>query len=334
MRIHCSNERKGESLLQDSVVVVQTKSETAYNAKREIKKKIKDYKVLYYMLLPGLLFFILFHYVPMYGVVLAFKNFKIMQGIMASPWVGLDHFNKVFADPNFYRVLKNTIVISLYKITFTFPIPIIFALLLSEITNNRFKKLVQTVSYLPHFISWVIMAGIFISIFSLNGPVNVIVKLFGADPVLFMASDQYFRSVLVITDIYQGFGWGSIVYFAAIAGIDPQLQEAAIMDGAGRFKRILYITIPMLLPVISIMLILRMAHVLDAGFDQIFNMYNPKVYGVADILDTYVYRKGLVETNYSFATAVGLFKSVVALILIVLVNKAVTMMGGKDHTLW
>lgn len=320
-------------MLQESVVANQ-RTEPVSRAKSEFRRKIKSYQVLYFMLLPGLLYFIVFHYIPIYGVVLAFKNFKIMQGIMASPWVGLDHFHKVFADPNFYRVLNNTLLISLYKIVFAFPIPIIFALLLSEITRERFKKLVQTISYLPHFMSWVILAGIFISIFSLNGPVNAIVKLFGADPVLFMADDRYFRTILVITDIYQGFGWGSIVYFAAIAGIDPQLQEAAIMDGANRVKRMLYITLPMLLPVISIMLILRMAHVLDAGFDQIFNMYNPKVYGVSDILDTFVYRKGLLETNYSYATAVGLFKSVVALVLIVLVNKAIHMMGGKDHTLW
>lgn len=319
--------------MQDSVVVKQ-RTESISRTKSEIRRKIKGYQVLYFMLVPGLLYFILFHYVPIYGVVLAFKNFKIMQGIIASPWVGFEHFQKVFADPNFYRVLNNTLLISLYKIVFAFPIPIVFALLLSEITRERFKRLVQTISYLPHFMSWVILAGIFISIFSLNGPVNAIVKLFGGDPVLFMADDRYFRSILVITDIYQGFGWGSIVYFAAIAGIDPQLQEAAIMDGANRFKRMIYITLPMLLPVISIMLILRMAHVLDAGFDQIFNMYNPKVYGVSDILDTFVYRKGLLETNYSYATAVGLFKSVVALVLIVLVNKAVHMMGGKDHTLW
>jgi putative aldouronate transport system permease protein len=319
--------------LQESVVANQS-TETISRTKSEFRRKIKGYQVLYIMLLPGLLYFILFHYVPIYGVVLAFKNFKIMQGIIASPWVGSEHFQKVFADPNFYRVLNNTLIISLYKIVFAFPIPIIFALLLSEITRERFKRLVQTISYLPHFMSWVILAGIFISIFSLNGPVNAMVKLFGGDPVLFMADDRYFRSILVITDIYQGFGWGSIVYFAAIAGIDPQLQEAAIMDGANRFKRMIYITLPMLLPVISIMLILRMAHVLDAGFDQIFNMYNPKVYGVSDILDTFVYRKGLLETNYSYATAVGLFKSVVALVLIVLVNKAVHMMGGKDHTLW
>ncbi|WP_246239737.1 ABC transporter permease [Paenibacillus anseongensis] len=319
--------------MQDSIVVTP-RVETVSRTKSEFRRKLKSYRVLYFMLLPGLLYFLVFHYIPIYGVVLAFKNFKIMQGIMASPWVGFDHFEKVFADPNFYRVLNNTLIISLYKIVFAFPIPIIFALLLSEITRERFKKLVQTISYLPHFMSWVILAGIFISIFSLNGPMNAIVKLFGGDPVLFMADDRYFRSILVLTDIYQGFGWGSIVYFAAIAGIDPQLQEAAIMDGANRFKRIIYITLPMLLPVISIMLILRMAHVLDAGFDQIFNMYNPKVYGVSDILDTFVYRKGLLETNYSYATAVGLFKSVVALVLIVLVNKAVHMMGGKDHTLW
>ena len=207
--------------MQESVVANQS-TETISRTKSEFRRKIKGYQVLYFMLLPGLLYFILFHYVPIYGVVLAFKNFKIMQGIIASPWVGFEHFQKVFADPNFYRVLNNTLIISLYKIVFAFPIPIIFALLLSEITRERFKRLVQTISYLPHFMSWVILAGIFISIFSLNGPVNAMVKLFGGDPVLFMADDRYFRSILVITDIYQGFGWGSIVYFAAIAGIDPQ----------------------------------------------------------------------------------------------------------------
>ncbi|MCR8631590.1 ABC transporter permease [Paenibacillus radicis (ex Xue et al. 2023)] len=298
------------------------------------RRKFYEYKTLYWMMLPGILYFIIFHYIPMYGVVLAFKNFFILKGIMASPWVGLDHFRKAFADPYFFNVLKNTLIISFYKLLFGFPIPIVFALLLSEVTHMRFKKLVQTVSYLPHFISWVVLSGIFISLFSMEGPLNLLMSLLGMEPAVYMADRRYFRIILIVTDIFQSFGWGSIIYFAAIAGIDPQLYEAAIIDGAGRFKRILHITIPMLIPVISILLILKMAHILDAGFDQVFNMYNPMVYEVSDIIDTYVYRKGLVEANYSYSTAVGLFKSVIALILIVIVNKAVKTMGGKEHTLW
>lgn len=298
------------------------------------KKQWYKYKILYLMLLPGMLYYLTFNYLPMYGITLAFKDFYIMEGILGSPWVGFKHFQDLFADPYFYSVLKNTIVISLYKLVFGFPVPILFALLLSEITNMKFKKAVQTVSYLPHFISWVVLGGIFFSIFSLEGPVNGIVRLFGGDPVLFLADPTYFRTVVVVTSIFQGFGWGSIIYFAAISGIDPQLYEAAIMDGAGRFKRMFYISIPMLFPVIAIMLILSMSGILDAGFDQIFNMYNVQVYSVADIIDTYVYRQGLIDMNYSRATAIGLFKSVVALILIVIVNKIVKMMGQEESSLW
>jgi putative aldouronate transport system permease protein len=307
---------------------------TKHVLRREKIKKYKQYRVLLIMLIPAVIYYIIFHYLPMYGVLLAFKDFKITQGILGSPWVGLHHFEKIMNDTYFYTVLKNTLIISLSKLVFGFPVPIIFALLLSEISNMKFKKLVQTVSYLPHFISWVVMAGIFFTLFSLDGPINGIVKLFGGDPMLFLADDRYFRTILVATSIFQGFGWGSIIYFAAISSIDPQLYEAAVLDGAGRFKRMFYISIPMLTPVIAIMLILSMSGILDAGFDQIFNMYNVKVYNVSDIIDTYVYRKGLIEMNYSYATAVGLFKSVVALILIFIVNKIVKWIGGKEHAIW
>lgn len=302
--------------------------------KSERRRKLKQYRILFFMLIPGMLYYLVFHYLPMYGIVLAFKDFKITKGILDSPWIGMDVFAKVFSDDYFFTVLKNTLIISLYKLIFGFPIPIFFALLLSEITHAKFKKLVQTVSYLPHFMSWVVMAGIFFTVFSLEGPVNLIMQLFGMDPVLFLADDRYFRSILVITSIFQGFGWGSIIYFAAISTIDPQMYEAAVIDGAGRFKRMFYISIPMLVPVIAIMLILSMSGILDAGFDQIFNMYNPRVMNVSDIIDTYVYRKGLVEMNYSYATAVGLFKSAVALVLIIGVNRIVKIIGGKDHALW
>jgi len=316
--------------MSDRMMAVSTKR----TLKGEKIKKIKQYRVLLIMLIPAAVYYIIFHYLPMYGVLLAFKDFKITQGIMGSPWAGLRHFDKIINETYFYTVLKNTIIISLYKLVFGFPVPIIFALLLSEVSNVKFKKMVQTVSYLPHFISWVVMAGIFFTLFSLDGPINGIVKLFGGDPMLFLADDRYFRTILVVTSIFQGFGWGSIIYFAAISSIDPQLYEAAVLDGAGRFKRMFYISIPMLAPVIAIMLILSMSGILDAGFDQIFNMYNVKVYNVSDIIDTYVYRKGLIEMNYSYATAVGLFKSVVALILIVIVNQIVKWIGGKEHAIW
>lgn len=313
---------------------MQAKSAQKLVLKKENRKKWKQYRVLLLMLVPGMLYYLIFHYAPMYGVTLAFKDFRIMEGILGSPWAGFKHFEMIFSDPYFYAVLKNTLIISLYKLIFGFPVPIVFALLLSEIASVRYKKLVQTVSYLPHFISWVVLGGIFFMIFSLEGPVNAIVKLLGGDPVLYLADERYFRSILVITGIFQGFGWGSIIYFAAITNIDPQMHEAAVIDGAGRFQRMLYISLPMLAPVIAIMLILSMSGILDAGFDQIFNMYNPQVYHVADIIDTYVYRKGLIEMNYSYATAVGLFKSVIALVLIVVVNGVVKLLGQKDHALW
>lgn len=297
-------------------------------------RSFKKYKVLYVMMLPAIAYYILFHYVPMYGAVLAFKDFQLMKGIWNSPWIGMHHFMYAFSDQVFLQVLKNTIIISFYKLIFGFPVPVLFALLLNEVASAKFKKLAQTISYLPHFISWVVMAGIFMSILSIDGLVNSVIKLLGMDPVLFMGNEQYFRLILVLTEIYKSFGWGAIVYFAAISGINGELYEAAIIDGAGRFKRVIYITIPMLAPVMAILLILSMAGILDAGFDQIFNMYSVNVYRVSDIIDTYVYRKGMVEMKYSYATAVGLFKSVVALIMIVTVNQVIKTMGGKEHALW
>ncbi|WP_244364357.1 ABC transporter permease [Paenibacillus cellulositrophicus] len=299
-----------------------------------LRKRLIQYRVLYFMLLPGIVYFIIFHYIPMYGVTLAFKDFIIKEGILGSPWVGSKHFEKAFTDPSFYQILKNTLLISIYKLIFGFPVPIIFAILVNEVSSLRFRKAVQTASYLPHFISWVVMGGIFIMIFSFDGPINELIKLFGGNPVLFMADERYFRSLLVITDIFKGFGWGSIIYFAAISGIDPQLYEAAVIDGAGRWKRTTMITLPMLVPVMAIMLILSMSNILDAGFDQIFNMYNPSVLNVSDIIDTYVYRKGLVEMQYSYSSAVGLFKSVIALILVLVVNRIVRTVGGREYALW
>lgn len=285
------------------------------------------------MLVPGIIYFIIFCYVPMYGITLAFKDFKILKGIMGSPWVGLKWIEYVLTDPYMYLVLKNTLIISTLKLICGFPVPIIFAILLNEIMNIRYKKVIQTVSYLPNFISWVICSGIFFSFFSLDGPVNTIVKLFGKEPVLFLADPKLFVPILVITDIWKGFGWSSIIYFAGITNINQELYESAIIDGANRLKQAIYITIPSLAPVITILLVLSTGSILNAGFDQIFNMYNSQVMAVSDIIDTYVFRKGIEQQSYSYATTVGLLNSIVAALLIVSSNKIAKKLGN-DYTLW
>lgn len=301
---------------------------------KQLGRDIKEYRQLLFMMAPAVLFFAIFSYVPMYGVVLAFKDFRIMDGIMASPWVGLKYFRKAFEDPYFLKTIENTLVISFGKLIFGFPLPILFAVLLNELKGNRFKKIVQTVSYLPHFMSWVILGSIFFSLLSLGGPVNSILEFLGFEKIMFMGTSSVFRQVLITTDVWKGFGWGSVLYLAAIAGIDQEMYEAAKVDGANRLHNILYITLPTILPVICINLILNLSGILNAGFDQVFNMYSETVYDVADIIDTYVYRIGLKSMQYSLSTAVGLFKSVIGLVMIILVNFVIGKVGGKENTLW
>lgn len=277
---------------------------------------------LYLLLIPGLIFLAIFRYAPMYGLVIAFKDFNIYDGIVASPWVGFDNFYKLFTSPAFYEVFKNTLLISIYKIVFLFPLPILIAILLNEIKNMAFKRSVQTVIYLPHFLSWVIVSGIFINVLSVNGGiVNNIIQYFGGQPIRFFMDNNYFRSVLVTTAGWKEVGWSTIVYLAAITGIDPQLYEAASIDGANKFKQALYITLPGMAPTIVLMFILRLGSILEAGTEQILAMYNPTVYKTADVIGTYVYRVGLGQSDYSFTTAVGLFESIVALTLILSGNR-------------
>lgn len=304
--------------------------------KREagVFKRITEYRALLLMLLPGVVFFVVFNYIPMYGILIAFKDFRITEGILKSPWVGFKYFYKAFSDPYFFVVLKNTVIISLMKLVCGFPVPIIFAILLNELTHGRFKKIVQTVSYMPYFLSWIILGGIFINILSLEGPVNQFLSLFGFEPRIFLADPKIFKTILVITDVWKGFGWGSVIYLAALSGLDIEIYEAAVIDGCGRLKRIFHITIPSIIPVIVILLILSCAGILSAGFDQIFNLYNSMVMNVADIIDTYVYRKGLVDMDYSYSTAVGIFKSLVGMVLILVTNKIANRYGGKGYGLW
>ena len=297
-------------------------------------KRIHKSWVLLIMLLPGFIFFIIFNYIPMYGILIAFKDYKITKGVMASEWVGFQYFGEAFSDPYFFTVLKNTVIISFLKLICGFPMPIVFALLLNEVGNKKFKKTVQTVSYLPYFLSWIILGGIVINVLSLDGPVNALLSVLGFKPKIFLSDPKLFRAILVITDIWKGFGWGSVIYLAALSGVNVELYEAAIIDGCTRFKRMIYITIPSLVPVIVILLILSCAGILSAGFDQVFNLYNPLVMNVADIIDTYTYRRGLVNMDYSYSTAIGIFKSFVGMILILMTNQVARKLGGKEYGLW
>lgn len=292
----------------------------------------KKHLTLALMFVPVVVYFVVFKYIPMGGIVIAFKNYKISQGIWGSAWCGLDNFTKAFNTPTFARAVRNTLEISGLKLLFGFPAPIILALMLNEVTHVRFKKTVQTVTYLPHFLSWVVLAGMFQQLLSPNnGAVNALLRdVFGVEKsIYFLGSNQYFRGTLIVTDIWKNVGWSSILYLATISGIDPALYEAATVDGASRWQCTRYITIPSLVSTIVIMLILSIGSIMDAGFDQVFNLYNSAVYQTGDIIDTYVYRYGLGDMKYSLATAVGLFKNVIAFALVVGTNLITRRLSGE-----
>ncbi|MFH1880382.1 MAG: ABC transporter permease subunit [Bacillota bacterium] len=292
----------------------------------------KKHIALVILFLPTIVYFIIFKYIPISGLAMAFKDYKIGLGIWASPWVGLDNFRFAFSTATFTRAFMNTVIISFLKILTGFPAPIILALLLNEVRHMKFKRTVQTISYLPHFLSWVIVAGLFSQILSPNtGVVNYILKTyFGLDKAIyFLGSNEWFRGTVIVTDIWKGVGWGSILYIASIAGIDPSLYEAAVCDGANRFQRLRYITLPCLMPTITIMLILRVGNVMGAGFDQIFNLYNPAVYKTGDIIDTFVYRYGIGQMKYSLSTAVGLFQNLIGFVMVVGMNFTANKINGS-----
>lgn len=286
------------------------------NVQRKKKNWQKDWQ-LHLMILPGLLFILIFKYMPLGGITIAFKEFLPGKGIWGSPWVGLENFEYMLALPDTKRVMWNTLFIAAAKILINFPVPIIISILLNEVKNHRFKRSVQTIIYLPYFISWVILAGIIQDLFAKEGLINQFLGIFGAEPVFFLGNKYAFLGVLIVTDVWKNFGYNTVVYLAAITGIDETLYEAAKIDGANRFQQIWNVTLPGIAPIVVLMMILNLGNVLNAGFEQIFNLYNPLVYETADIIDTFVYRISLVEANYSLGTAVGLLKSVVSFILIV-----------------
>jgi putative aldouronate transport system permease protein len=285
------------------------------------------------MVVPAMIFIFIFSYLPMYGVLMAFQDYQLFGGFFHSPWVGLKHFEAFFNSPDFWRVMRNTMVISLLKLCFGFPAPILLALMLNEVRSMMFKRIVQTVSYLPHFLSWVIVGGFVGSMLSTdNGSVNMLLMSLNltSEPISFLSVPEYFWGILVGTGMWKEMGFAAIVYLAAIAGIDPHLYEAASIDGAGRFKQIQLITLPCIRPVIIIFMILAVGNILNAGFEDILILAtNPILRGVSDVIDTYVYRMGILNNRFSYAAAAGLFKAVVSVTLLALANKAARKMGSS-----
>ncbi|WP_209970318.1 ABC transporter permease [Paenibacillus eucommiae] len=276
------------------------------------------------MLIPGLLYYAIYVYGPMYGVIIAFKDYNFIKGITASPFADpwYKHFKAFYDSPYFFQILRNTLLISLYKLVWGMPPGIILAIMLNEVRNKAFKRVVQTISYLPHFLSTVIIYGLLIALLSqTDGLINQWIKAFGGPTIPFLTSTDWFRSMLVASGLWQNVGWSAIIYLAAISGIDPSLYEAARSDGAGRFRMIWHITLPGIRNVILLLLVLRLGHILDAGFEQIYIFYNVHVYPVADIIDTWVFRVGLEQMDFSLATAVGLFKTLIGIVLVVGANK-------------
>lgn len=298
-------------------------------------KRIWFYRYLYLLALPGVLYFLIFAYLPMWGVVIAFKDFRLFRGFDGSPWVGLKHFIFFFTSPSFPRLLKNTIVISGLYLVFVFPAPILLAILLNELKNGIFKRFVQTVSYLPHFISWVVVGGLLTYTFSLSmGAVNLQLMKLGMDPVRILGNQDTFYGLVVGTGIWKEIGWETIIYLAAISGISPDLYEAAIIDGANRFQRILFVTLPGISAVIVIMIILQVSAILNSNFLQILILQgsDASLYEVGDVIDTWVYRAGFLQSQLSLSTAVSLFKGMVGLVLVFLANKAANKITGEG--LW
>ena len=287
---------------------------------KRLARDIVQHKYLYIMAIPGLLFYFIFHYGPMYGAIIAFKDYTPAGGIWGSPWVGFANFVEFFSSMYFSRILKNTIILSVYSLVAGFPAPIILALLLNELRGNIFKRTVQTITYIPHFVSMVVVAGMLVDFTMQNGIINNLLALFGFERTNLLMHSEYFRHIYVWSDVWQGVGWGSIIYLAALSGIDQQLYEAARLDGAGRLRQTWHITLPGLMPTITVLLIMRMGSIMSVGFEKVILLYNPTTYETADIISSFVYRKGIQDMSYSFSSAVGLFNSVINLILIFSAN--------------
>ncbi|MFD2332885.1 ABC transporter permease [Cohnella sp. GCM10020058] len=295
-----------------------------------IVRNVRRHGVMYAILLPGLLYFAIFKYVPMVYIAAAFKNYNVLLGLWESPWIGMQNFRLFFDGVYFDQIIGNTILISLYKLVFSFPAPIVLALMLNAVTSGGFKRTIQTLTYLPHFLSWVIIYGLLVAFLAPgSGLVNQLLTAFHLDRISFLTEPGLIRSLIVTTDIWQSVGWGAIIYLAALTGIDPSLYEAATVDGASRWRQLWSITLPGIQTVIILMLILRLSAILDVGFDQIYMMMNPLNQEKADVIETWVYRVGMQEGRIGLATAVGLFKSVIGFALVFGANRLARRVGGQ-----
>ena len=293
-------------------------------------RHVLKHRYLYLLLLPAALYYVTFKYLPIYGMIMAFQDFKPVKGFFGSSWVGLEHFQRLFAARDFWRVFRNTFIISFYKLLLAIPLPIILALLLNEVSNRAFKRSIQTIIYLPRFLSWIVVSGIVYNLTRVQGGlVNGIIQAFGGEPIVFLADDRYFRALLAITDAWMMTGWRTIIYLAALSGVNPELYETAQIDGANRWQQTIHITLPSIKEVIAIILIISVGDIMRIGFEQVIAMYNPAVYEVADIFQTYVFRIGLLNAQYSYAAAIGIFNAVVAFVAVVAVNKAAKMLGTQ-----
>jgi len=303
------------------------------NHKRNLSrawKNIVKYRWMYLMIIPPLVYFVIFQYLPLWNAQIAFKDFKPLLGVWGSPFIGFKHFVTFFNSYYFNQLLGNTLTISFLKLVLGIPVALILAVGLYETCFKRFRAIVQTVAYLPHFLSWVIMFGILLMLLSPgDGLINAIIRANGGKPIAFLTSPEWFRVVVIGSDIWKDMGWSTIIYLAALLGIDPTLYEVAAVDGATRLQRTWFISLPLILPVVAIITMLRLGHILNAGFNQIFVLYSLPVYSVGDILDTWVYRQGILSFQFSLATAVGLFKGVIGLVLVVVSNKAAKKFGGS-----
>ena len=290
-----------------------------------LSRCIKRYWFIYLLVIPGFVYLFIFRYIPIYGITIAFKKFSIAKGIWNSPWVGLKHFTVVFQDAAFYKVIRNTVIINIYNIVFGTITVVFLALMLNELRNQTFKRIVQTIVYLPNFISWIVFSGMILIFLSPNeGLVNKVITIFGGDTIYFLIKKEYFRSILVIASILKTAGFGTILYLASLAGIDPGLYESAVIDGANRKDMIFHITLPRLYPTIAVVTILSVVNLFGSNFELVFTLYNPIVYDTGDVLSTYLYRLGMLDAEFEQSTALGLIFSCIGLISIFVTNKAVT----------
>ncbi|SDD13287.1 putative aldouronate transport system permease protein [Paenibacillus sp. UNCCL117] len=296
---------------------------------------MKKHKALYLLMLPGILYYLIFKYAPMYGIIIAFQDYSVGRGILGSKFVGMKHFIEFFyVTPDAWKLIRNTVMLNVYDLLFHFPAPIVLAILFHELRISWFKRLVQSVSYMPHFLSTVVIAGIIVTFLSpSSGVINhALVRAFGIEPILFLGEPGWFRTIYVGSEIWQKIGWGTILYLAAISGIDPTLYEAAKMDGANRFQQVRHITLVGMLPVMIVLFVLTLGNFMETGFQKILLLYNSMNYETSDVINTFVYRRGILDADFSFATAVGLFQSVIGLVLVVAANRIVR--KYSETSLW